>query len=271
MGSVKLTVPKFGKFASVIVNIKRRSKANEALGTLAQDEREAVIMYLVEGFPKQEVADSLGKSIAIIDRLLQAALFKLLSIPDEQVNDFFRSLFIERQPPLHVTDVLDTVKKLTPELIYYLKTNETNLDKIPPDVFEHLIGEFLLQRGFDEVRLVGRDSKTSADILAVKTVAPIESEVRYYVEVKRWKKKIGIEVVNSVYGAMLLEQPEFGWSAAMIVSLAGFKENRKTTALKLRKLNLVLKQRDDIVRWLREYAPRSNGLWLPATEFVGDP
>jgi hypothetical protein len=40
------------------------------------------------------------------------------------------------------------------------------MSEIPHDVFEQLVGELLASWGWDEVKLVGRNSQTSADILA---------------------------------------------------------------------------------------------------------
>ena len=126
-----------------------------------------------------------------------------------------------------------------------------------------MIAEFLASWGFEEVHLVGRNPRTSADIFAVHTVNPIGTKFRYFIEVKRWKHKVGVQVIDQVYGAMLNERPIFGWHAAMIVSLVGFKDFEKYTRESLVLKGVELKDSNDLLRWLRGYRPNGNGLWLP--------
>ncbi len=126
-----------------------------------------------------------------------------------------------------LTEVIEKISKLTPGLVDHLRKCEDDLIKLQPAVFEHLVAEFFASWGFEDVRLVGRNSKTSADIFAARRIHPLEINVRFFVEVKRWKHKIGVEVIDRVYGAMISERPHIGWNAALIVSLVGFKDFRK--------------------------------------------
>jgi hypothetical protein len=87
--------------------------------------------------------------------------------------------------------------------------------------------------------------------------------VRYFVEVKRWKHRIGIEIINQVLGAMVDERPRFGWHAAMIVTVVGAKDLRKYTLEELRLKGVWIKDQSDLNRWLDGYKPASSGLWLP--------
>ncbi|HXU37581.1 MAG TPA: hypothetical protein VN937_14565 [Blastocatellia bacterium] len=68
---------------------------------------------------------------------------------------------------------------------------------------------------------------------------------------------------DQVYGAMLNEKPSFGWHAAMIVSLVGFKDFEKYDRESLALKGVELKDSDDLLQWLRGYKPNKNGLWLP--------
>lgn len=165
--------------------------------------------------------------------------------------------------PPELTDVVEKIKKLTPELIEHLRRYEDDLLKVNPRIFEHLIAEFFASWGFDDVRLVGTNARTSADIYVVKTVNPVGVENRYFVEVKRWKHKVGIEVINQVLGAMIGEREQFGWHAAMIVSVAGFTEFEKWDRQQLKMKGIELKEKSDLLRWLQNYKPNDNGLWLP--------
>lgn len=88
-------------------------------------------------------------------------------------------------------------------------------------------------------------------------------EQRFFIEVKRWKNKVGIEVINSVLGALISERENFGWHAAIIVTTIGFKDIEKWTPYQLRMKGVELKDRDDLLRWLRDYQQKEDGLWLP--------
>jgi len=158
--------------------------------------------------------------------------------------------------------VIQTFQKLEPDLISHLKRQSDDLVNINPLLFEHLFAEFLAAQGFDDVRLVGRNAKTSADIFAAKFI-PADIPIRIFVEVKRWKHTIGIEVINQVLGAFLGERERFGWNAALIVTVGGFKEFEKWSREELALKGLHLQDRDDLLRYLDGYKQHANGLWLP--------
>ncbi len=69
-------------------------------------------------------------------------------------------------------------------------------------------------------------------------VEPVGTRLKYFVEVKRTRDRVGIEVINQVYGAFALEQPDLGWTLAMIVSLAGFKNTQRFTREQLEARNM---------------------------------
>lgn len=170
----------------------------------------------------------------------------------------------EREPTAaEINEVVETVRALTPELIVYLQSHEKDLRKIDPLVFEHLIAEFLKQRGFIDVRWVSRDRDTSADIYAVERANSVGMSLRYYVEVKRHKYKIGVSVINEVLGAMYSERPRYGWHAALIVSVVGFKQFRKFTGRQFEMLGVSLADEHDLHKWLQEYRLDNGRLWLP--------
>jgi HJR/Mrr/RecB family endonuclease len=137
-------------------------------------------------------------------------------------------------------ETIEQVKRISPELVRHLQSRTDELSKLNEYVFEEIVAELLAQQKYENVELVGRNPNTSADIFAFQTINPSGIKVRLFIEVKRWKKKVGIGVINSVYGAMILEQPMFGCNAAMIVSLAGFTETYKLSknALEMRSIYL---------------------------------
>lgn len=167
------------------------------------------------------------------------------------------------QPLAQVRTAVATARALTPELIVHLQRSRESIDELRPDVLEHLVGEFFIARQvFEKVALVGRDPSTSADLFCASTLGG-EVPVRVFVEVKGWDAKVGIEVIDKVLGAAFHSEAEYGWSAAIIVALNGFKSFRKRGPDDLRLKNLHLKNRDDLLGWLDGYIPNPAGLYLP--------
>ena len=158
--------------------------------------------------------------------------------------------------------VLATIERVTPELLAHLKECNDDLEMIPPPVVEQLVAELLAGNGWHHVEVVARNAETSADILAVRRDA-LGIETTYFVEVKRWKDKVGIEVINQVVGAMELEQTRFGWNMGLVVTVAGAKRFRKITPEELRLKHVHVREKRHIVSLLGTYRPTPSGLWLP--------
>jgi DNA-binding CsgD family transcriptional regulator len=222
-----------------------------------------------------QIAEQLGISSQTVRRIETGAFRKLRSptlrheeekqgvAAGTENTDAIKSVLY---PALQAQDVMEGVRALSPELIEYLKLHASELDKLPWEVFEHLVGEFLAAHGFEDVRLVGRDPSTSADIYAAKLVPPLANGLRLFVEVKRWNNGVGIEAINEVLGALISERPRYGWNAAMVVAKCGFRNFRKFTLPELSLMNLELREKADLLKWLQNYSPNKNGLWLPSPE-----
>ena len=180
-------------------------------------------------------------------------------------NELLARIQIFRSPPVKLVDAVEAAETLTPDLIAHLKSHSDDLDKLQWDVFEHLVGEFLATHGFQDVRLVGRDPKTSADIYAA-TFGPLGVKLRFFIEVKRNRDAVGIQVINEVLGAMITERDQFGWHAGLIVSTGGFRQMRKYTPLELSLRGVEMKDKRDLLMWLEDYQPDKNGLWLPTPQ-----
>jgi len=162
------------------------------------------------------------------------------------------------------TSLVTRANELSPELIAHLRKHNDEIDRVAPEVFEHLVAELMAGVGWHDVRLVGRNSLTHADILAIHyTPGPSPIPVRFFVEVKRWKKKIGIEVIHEVQGAMVSERARNGWHGALIVSLGGVKKIKAFSAENLRARGIEVRDKQDILRWLIDYKPNAEGLWVP--------
>ena len=165
--------------------------------------------------------------------------------------------------PIVVRSVLEQATKLTPFLIKHLQRSGDDLRLLPWNIFEHLVAEFFASWGYEDVRLVGRSKNTAADVFAMKKLQPDGTEVRVFVETKRWKDRVGVEVIDRVYGAFLGEKTTFGWHMAMVVTVVGFTEMAKYTPDQLRMMGISLKDGHDIRQWLKDYRFSTNGLWLP--------
>ncbi len=166
-------------------------------------------------------------------------------------------------PKTQVSDVIEHAKELTPYLITHLKSHDKDLRKLPWQVFEQLIAEFFASWGYADVRIVGTNSQTAADVIAMSKPDSTGVSIRYLIEVKRWKEKVGVEVVNQVIGAVVGERPRQGFHIGMIVSLAGFKDMRRYTPEYLKLLGIELRDSSDVKLWLRDYNFSKAGLWLP--------
>ena len=121
-------------------------------------------------------------------------------------------------PNILIAEEIEQIKSLSTDLILKLKKDCALLDRLHWSVFEHLVAEFFAKRGYEDVRLVGQCPLTSADIYAAHRRDPMGILTRFFIEVKYVKEPCGIEVINRVLGAMVLERPRFGWHAAIIVA-----------------------------------------------------
>jgi Restriction endonuclease len=90
--------------------------------------------------------------------------------------------------------------------------------------------------------------------------------LRIFIEVKRWKDRVGINMINEVLGAMFTERERLGWHAGIIVSTGGFIRNGRFSTPELSLKGLELRAKEDLLLWLDNYRPNKNGLWLPAPE-----
>jgi len=192
-----------------------------------------------------------------LDQYFGISLYDTLSVEE-------KDQLLTEQRLVSARPVIEKVEALTPELLRVLKESPVELNDLRWDVFEHLVAELLAQQGFEDVRLVGRDSQTGADIFAAKHVGGVNTELRFFVEVKHRKGAAGIEVIDQVIGAIVSERERFGWHAGLIVSSGGFKNFKRATRPQISLKGVELRDRDDLFQWLADYHPNCGGLWLPS-------
>lgn len=120
------------------------------------------------GKPPKEIAQDTGMPITTIYRILKNMQKGIIegTLSEIKVIRELENGPGDKKISVELIHVIETVKRLTPDLIAYLQSHEIDLDKLRWDVFEHLVAEFFASWGFQDVRLVGRNSKTSADIFA---------------------------------------------------------------------------------------------------------
>jgi Restriction endonuclease/Sigma-70, region 4 len=198
----------------------------------------------------EQIAKEFGLTIARIRKIQRIAYAKLRPP--------------SRQAVAVVSEAVEQCKTLTPELMRHLKSNIGDLRKVRWDVFEHVVGEYLAYSGFRDIKLVGRDQSTSADIAALYVVPKLGTKIRYFIEVKQWRNRVGVRVIDEILGAMIGEREKFGWMVGMLVAPGGIRDFRKFESEgELEAKGIVVKQKHDILDWLKDYRPNKEGLWLP--------
>ena len=90
--------------------------------------------------------------------------------------------------------------------------NEQTLKNSTWQAFERLVSRLLLYEGYSGVRLVGQTKDRGADILAHKF------DKRWLFQVKHWKQKVGLKVVDRTLEAM----KSYRAHIPAIVALSGF-------------------------------------------------
>jgi len=264
------------------INLLKSEAIRKVLATLTP--RQEVILRMRYGFlgsaerrSRKEIAEELKVSVSTIRRLERAAL-EAIKHPSRQrilreseaiefdlIKLGLDAILEPEERRIELVEVVSSVRHLSTHLIHHLKMSPTDIQKLRWDVFEHLIAEFFASWGFPDVRLVGRDPLTSADIFAVGRPDPAGVSIRYFVEVRRRGARVDVNVIDRVYGAMVQEKPQHGWHVAMVVSSVNFTEFRKKgySREELALKGVELRDQEAVKVWLEEYEPNANGLWLP--------
>lgn len=222
-------------------------------------EREVMLMRLIDGLSTKEIANVLNVSPNTVGFHISNAHNKL--IQNRNSEPATQHEFIE------VRETLEDIRRLSPELIAYLQRQTSSLDSLPSTLFEELIAEFFASWNFAQVGIVGKEKWTGADIVALSRPAGGGEVSRYFIEAKRWKGPVGIEVVEKVLGAVSAERPQYGWHLGMLVTSSRFTSFRRYSGKRISKLGIELRDRNDVEKWLGEYRPNKNGLWLPNAKF----
>ncbi|NVK63131.1 MAG: restriction endonuclease [Flavobacteriales bacterium] len=162
---------------------------------------------------------------------------------------------------LYSKEIISEVKNLSPELLNYLIKNRPDLRLLHWKTTEQLVAEFFASWGYN-TELVGKNSYTSADIIAIRPNDLSNIGFKCYIEVKNTKQKVGIEVINQLIGAISSERLLNGYHVGMIVSISGFKDVNKWSPDQLKYLGVEMRDSTDVNNWLDNYQFSDSGLWL---------
>ncbi len=110
-----------------------------------------------------------------------------------------------------------------------------NLHAMPPDRFEALIGELLIQMGFDErtVQVTKRSGDGGIDVMGVYRAAGL-TEVNAAVQVKRWKGNVRAPTVTSLRGSLQVHQQ------GIIITTSDFSKGAREEAAAANKTRIGL-------------------------------
>lgn len=153
--------------------------------------------------------------------------------------------------------VIESVAAVNEKLIAHLAHCPELLYNLEPRRFEELVAELLKAQGF-EATLTPRTRDGGRDILAARSDRL--GTLLYRVECKRYApaKKVGVEVVRSIYGVVQSERANKG----VIVTTSSFTTQALAFATPLR-YQLSLRDFGALTRWLDDF--RGSAARRPAT------
>ena len=233
------------------------SPPSEHLHELATLDDESLLAYVDSKVSRWNIGNVNLRKYATWDDLVKVILddrFDNVTIFIAQAWELWRPRVADLSPGL-----IASVKDIHAEYIAWLTRHPDELDNIAWEAFEKLVAEIFASRGFS-VDLTGRVRNQSADLLAIRT-DEFGVETKYLIECKRYSRtrRIGLDIVNAVIGAARRGNVDH----AFLVTSSVFTEDVLRGANDLREVRLHLRDGDDVVQWLDDYAFRSDGgLWL---------
>lgn len=162
-----------------------------------------------------------------------------------------------QEPPALLIELRDNI---TRELLDHLKRHPEELEFLRPRQFERLIAEILSQFGW-EIQLTPAVKDGGYDIFGVvKDISGVTST--WIIECKKYSldRKVGVEIVRSLYGAAALSARNAG---LMLATTSTFTRGAKKYASSM--YNFDLRDRQNVLDWVGKYAPRDDGLYIPKT------
>lgn len=116
---------------------------------------------------------------------------------------------------------------------------------MPPDRFEALVTELLLQMGFDEntVRITPYGNDGGIDVVGIYRAAGL-TEVNAAVQVKRWKRNIQAPIVTQLRGSLQVHQQ------GIIITTSGFSKGAQAEATAPNKTRIGLINGDELLELL---------------------
>jgi len=214
---------------------------------------------------RKEIAKRLNVGLFVTDALAESHDQRIQRALDRLTarTSLFKDVVLAGSGIVSVEDVIESCTQLTTDLIAHLRSHYSDILKIPPYVFEHLVAEFFARWQYADVRTVGRDPSTGADIHALLRESKAGIEQRIFIEVKRIVAPVEIDVIRALHGAISLERVKYGWNLGMLVTTSQFREYRIMKDVAFEHFGVFLKSEADLRHWLNDYIPHPSGLHLP--------
>jgi HJR/Mrr/RecB family endonuclease len=150
-------------------------------------------------------------------------------------------------PAIHIPQLIISAQS---RLIEAVRRYPSALFSITPREFEEIVAEVFLQKGF-EVTLTQATRDGGRDIIALHETMGIRSKL--LIECKRYapERKVGIAVVQRLYGVKVAE----GATKALVATTSSFSKDARVFAQQ-RLWELDLKGYDDVIGWIRDHGAR---------------
>jgi len=154
-------------------------------------------------------------------------------------------------PSLHfATDPGEFSDAIAKQLIEVVATNPDAIYSLPPREFERLVAHIIESFGFS-VELTARTRDGGKDIIAIQEGIGTS---KFLIECKRYRNKVGIDVVRAMHGVVMAERATKG----MIITTSEFTA---AAAEYLDKNKYLLDGVDfnRLMEWIQEYRKRERG------------
>lgn len=181
---------------------------------------------------KSEVEQRANPTLKIAYDMMKSYKFNLFGIIDISQEAFETEIQVRQ----------NQVKRIITDIY---KDNSLFL-KIQPREFEEVINELLRHQGY-ETELTAQTRDGGFDIIALKTLAG-NIPIKMLVECKRYKHKVGVDVIRSFKDVIATENANLG----MLVTTGYFTRDAKAKQQKSKYI-LSLKDKNDIVEWTNDY------------------
>ncbi len=123
-----------------------------------------------------------------------------------------------------------------------------HLYKMPPNKFEELIRQLLVQMGFEETETTPYSNDKGVDVRGILRTNPL-STVKIAIQVKRWTSNVGSGVVRDLRGSLKVADSEQG----LVITPSDFTAEAKAESQAIGKTPITLINGEELVDLLIEH------------------